>query len=67
MWECAKEKLTKQELNYKVFLATDEMGRTAWHNAAVEGRTDVLETLWEWAEKELTPDELKKIVFRQRL
>jgi len=35
------------------------MGRNIWHNAAVEGHIEVLETLWEWAKEELTPDELK--------
>jgi len=34
-------------------------GRTACHKAAVKGHTEVIETLWEWAKRDLTPDEVK--------
>jgi hypothetical protein len=34
------------------------MGRTAWHNAAENNRTDVLEILREWVKEELTSEEL---------
>jgi len=59
MWECAKEKFTKQELYYKMLLAKDSMGRIAWNKAAVECHIEILETLWEWAKGELIPGELK--------
>ena len=34
VWDWAKEKLTTQEINNKMFLGTDKEGRSAWHMAA---------------------------------
>ena len=34
--ECAKEKITREELN-KLLLGTDSMGRTAWYWAVFRG------------------------------
>ena len=61
MWVHAKEILTKEELKCKLLLDEDSMGRTAWHNAVDQGHIAELETLWEWAKEDLTPNTLKKI------
>jgi len=34
LWEWAEEKLTTEEIKYKLLLGTDNEGRTAWYMAA---------------------------------
>ena len=43
----------------ELLLAEDEDGFTAWMISVVSNNTQVLEKLWEWAEKKLTAEELK--------
>ena len=50
IWEWAEEKLTAEEINNKLLVATDNEGWTAWHNAAYEVYLDILLEVWEWAE-----------------
>lgn len=59
IWECAKEKLTTDELNNKLLLDKDDREYTAWHVAAMIFNRGSLEKTWKWAEKNLTPEELK--------
>jgi hypothetical protein len=49
VWEWAKETLTKEEINNKLLLATDDKGRTVWHVAVERGNLEILVKLWEWA------------------
>jgi endo-1,4-beta-D-glucanase Y len=58
IWEWAKEILTKEEINNKLLLATDNKGRTAWHVAASWGKLGVLLKIWEWAKENLTTEEI---------
>jgi hypothetical protein len=58
LWECAKEKLTNEEVNNELLLATDREGSTAWHMAAVRGKLETLEKVWEWAKEKLTTEEI---------
>ena len=58
LWECAKEKLTKEEINNELLLATDREGRTAWHMAAQCGESEILQKVWEWAKEKLTTEEI---------
>lgn len=48
LWAWAKERLTTDELQQKLFLARHLMGKTSWHDAAETNNTEVLEILWEW-------------------
>jgi len=42
-------------------LSRDHLNNTAWHIAAKNGRVELLEKLWEWAEElQLKPEELRK-------
>jgi hypothetical protein len=41
-------------------LKQDDEQQTAWHKAASVGNIQVLQRLWEWGKKVLTPQELKK-------
>jgi hypothetical protein len=43
----------------KILLEQDEEGLTAWHIAVFSNNTQVLEKVWECAERKLTPEELK--------
>jgi hypothetical protein len=45
-------------MNNKLLLATDNMGKTAWHVAAENGQLDLLHIIWEWAKENLTTDEM---------
>jgi endo-1,4-beta-D-glucanase Y len=54
IWELTKGNLTREEINYKLLLATDKKGRIAWHMAAVRGKLDLLQNIWEWTKKNLT-------------
>jgi endo-1,4-beta-D-glucanase Y len=57
LWKCANENITREEIN-KLLLATDNMGKTAWHAAAENGGLDVLQKIWEWAKENLTCEEM---------
>jgi len=45
----AQGKLTTEDINRKVLLATDNEGMTAWHLTACERNLDILLQQWEWA------------------
>jgi len=53
-------KLTTEDINSKLLLATDNKGKTAWHWAACEGNLDVLQKFWNWAKEKLTKENFKK-------
>jgi ankyrin repeat protein len=59
LWECAKEKITTEDLHNKLLLAKDKRGITAWHLAAACGNLELLQKLWELAKEKLTPEDLK--------
>jgi len=42
LWEWAEEKLTKEEINYKFLIVTENAGMTTLHEAACEGKLVVL-------------------------
>ena len=46
-----------------MLLGTDKYGRTAWHIAAVRGNSENLQKLCEWAKENLTPEEIKNMLF----
>ena len=50
LWECGKEKLTTEEINNNLLLATDEKGRTVWHVVAKDGFLEALRKVWYSAE-----------------
>ena len=58
VWEWAKEKLTTEEINNKLLLATDRKGRTVWHTAAFFGIPEIFEEVWDWAKETLTTEEI---------
>jgi ankyrin repeat protein len=58
LWECAKEKLTTEELNNKMLLAKDNKQWTAWHYASSQGNVEALQKLWECGKGTLTAEEL---------
>ena len=41
-----------------MLLSTDNEGKTAWHWAAGKGNLDVLQKVWEWANENLTREEI---------
>jgi len=43
LWDCAKEKLTREEIYNKLLLGTDKDERTAWHIAKRRGNSEVLQ------------------------
>jgi len=47
VWEWAEEKLTKEEMNNKLLLVTDNTGMTALLESACEGKLDILLEIWE--------------------
>jgi hypothetical protein len=47
VWDWAKEKLTTEEINNKLLLATDNKGRTIWHIAAKCVNPEILENVWD--------------------
>jgi ankyrin repeat protein len=47
----------------KLLLAQDNNTHTAWYTAAKKDQLEVLQELWDWAEKLLTPDEIKYKLF----
>lgn len=66
IWEWAKEKLTKEEINNKQLLATDQMGRTAWYVAAEQSKEDILLLIWKLAKENLTTEEINHKFERYR-
>ena len=50
IWAWAEEKLTTDELNKKLLLATDNDVWTAWHLTAYQGNLGIFLTEWDWAE-----------------
>jgi hypothetical protein len=46
----------------QLILAEDNYTQSAWIAASENGQLEVLHKLWELAEKELTPDEIKKLL-----
>jgi hypothetical protein len=61
VWQCAKEKLTKEELS-KLLLVTDNQGLTAWHLTAYRGTLETLQKVWQCAKEKLTAEELNKLL-----
>jgi hypothetical protein len=51
VWKWAEEKLTAEELNNKLLLATDSDGMTAMDGAAKGGELEILQKIWEWAKR----------------
>jgi L-fucose isomerase-like protein len=47
LWDWAKENLPTEEIKYNLLLATESKGNTAWHVAALCGKLDVMQNLWE--------------------
>ena len=56
--DMAEEKLTTEEINNKLLLATHNMGRIVWHVAAELGTLEILQKIWEWAKAKLTTEEI---------
>jgi len=52
IWKWAKRNLTTGEINDKLLLGTDDMGRTSWHMAAKNNSIAVLQKIWEWANEQ---------------
>jgi len=62
VWEWANENLTREEINNKLLLSTDNERMAAWHWAARWGKLDVLQKVWEWANENLTRQEVNNIL-----
>jgi len=62
-WEWAKRKLTTEEINNEILLATDNDGKTIWHLAAGMENGDLLQELWVWVKEALTTEEIKNSFF----
>ena len=58
IWEWAKEVLTPEDRNDKLFLAKDIKERTDWHRAAEKDKLQELRKLWEWVKEIVTPEVL---------
>jgi hypothetical protein len=52
--DCAKEKLTTEEIRNEMLLRTDNKGRTVWHLAAYGGKGDVMQKIWHCSKWNLT-------------
>ena len=50
--------LTKDEINNKLLIATNNEGRTAWHWAAGWANIEAFEKLWVCAKENLTTEEI---------
>jgi endo-1,4-beta-D-glucanase Y len=61
-WSWTNENLTREEVNNKLLLSTDNEGMTAWHWAARWGKLDVLQKVWDWTNENLTRQELNNIL-----
>jgi len=57
LWNCTKEKLTKENYKYDMVLVANNEGWTAWHRATYVGNPDLLQKLWDWAEGKVTTEE----------
>ena len=60
VWEWANEKLTSEELNNILLLATDDEGRNVFHMAAKCGRIEVLQKVCKWAKDKVTTEGISK-------
>jgi hypothetical protein len=58
IWDVAEEKLTTDEINNKLLLATDKWRRTVLKLTAECGKIDLLEKIREWAIKNVTTEEM---------
>jgi len=56
--EWAKQKLTAEEVNNKLLLATHKEARPARHAAAERGISKTLQKLREWAKEKLAAEEI---------
>ena len=45
-----------------MLLATDNDEKTAWQLAAMRGKLELLQNLWEWAKEKLTTEEINKFL-----
>jgi hypothetical protein len=45
--KCAREKLTTEEVNNELFLSSDRENMTAWYVAAVWGKPEILQKIWD--------------------
>jgi len=61
VWECAKEILTKGEIN-KLFLFTDNLGKTSWQLAGISGNSKTLLKEWHCAKDILRTEEFNKLL-----
>jgi sucrose-6-phosphate hydrolase SacC (GH32 family) len=60
IWDLAKDNLTTEEIKYKLLLATNSEGNTAWHIAAGQSVTKYnLQKIWDLAKDNLTTEEIK--------
>jgi DNA phosphorothioation-dependent restriction protein DptG len=57
----ANENLTKEEVN-KLLLATDNAGRTVFHEATKSFNEEVYQGILNWAKKNLTKEEVNKLL-----
>jgi len=48
IWKLAEEKLTREEINNKFLLGTNNEGRTVWHMAAQRRNLEMFLKVWEW-------------------
>jgi len=48
-----------EEINNKLLLATDDMGRSAWHLAVEGSNLEALLKIWQWANEAQTREEIK--------
>jgi hypothetical protein len=51
-------KLTTEEISSKLLLATDDKGRMVLYMAANGGKLDLLQEILDWAEENLTTEEI---------
>ena len=56
LWEWAKKNLTTVEINNKLLLATDKLGKNGVENGSNEGKINIKQKLWKWAKENLTPE-----------
>jgi ankyrin repeat protein len=61
IWDLAKDNLTREDIKYKLLLATNGEENTAWHWAARWGKLDVLQKISDLAKDILTTEEINII------
>jgi len=55
---CVKAKSTTEEINSILLLATDDKGRMVLYMAANRGKLELLQEILDWAEENLTTEEI---------